>query len=59
MKEGNKNITSIRKHAKRVNWCGGIYKGGRLSLKLFINNMNPEFYVNILDEKLFEINYQV
>ena len=35
---------------------GGIYKGGRLSLKLFTNNMDSEFYVNILDEKCLEIN---
>ena len=51
MKEGSKNITSIRKHAKRVNWWGGIYKGGKLSLKLFTNYMGSEFYVNIIDEK--------
>ena len=58
MKEGCKNIISIRKNAKKVNWRGGIYKGGRLSLKLFTNNMDSEFYVNILDEKCLEINYQ-
>ena len=59
MKEGSKNITSIRKHAKKVNWLGGIYKEGRLSLKLFTNKHGySEFYVNILDEKWLEINYQ-
>ena len=35
----------------------GIYKGGRLSLKLFTNNMDSKFYVNILDEKCLEIKY--
>ena len=58
MKEGSKNIKSIRKHAKKINWWRGIYKGGRLSLKLFTNNMDSKFYVNILDEKCLEINYQ-
>ena len=56
MKEESKNITSIRKHAKKVDWWGGIYKWGRLSLKLFTNNMNSEFYANILDEKCLEMN---
>ena len=58
MKEGSKNITSIRKHAKKNNWWGWICKGGRLSLKLFTNNIDYEFYVNILEEKCLEINYQ-
>ena len=56
MKEGSKNITSIRKHAKKVNWLGGIYKGGRLSLKLFTDNMDYEFYVNIFNKKCLELN---
>ena len=50
MDERIKNIASIRKHAKKVNWWG-IYKGGRLSLRLFTNYMESEFYVNILEEK--------
>ena len=36
---------------------GGIYKGGKLSLKHFTNNMDFEFYINIFDEKCLKINY--
>ena len=52
MKERSKNIASIRKHAIKVNWWGDIYKGGKLSLKQFSNNMDSKFYVNILKENV-------
>ena len=29
---------------------GGIYKEGRLSLKIYTNNMGSEFYLDIFDE---------
>ena len=55
MKKGDKNITSPRKYSKKVNCWGAICKGGKCSLKLFTQNMDAEFYVKILKEKLNEM----
>ena len=50
-----KNITSLRKYAKKVNAWGAIKKGVKISLKLFTQNMDKEYYVGILKEKLSEL----
>ena len=50
-----KNITSLRKYAKKVNVWGAIKKGFKISLKLFAQNMDKEYYVRILKEKLSEL----
>ena len=50
-----KNITSRRKYAKNVNAWGAIKKGVKISSKLFTQNMDKEYYVRILKEKLSEL----
>ena len=50
-----KNITSLRKYAKKVNAWGAIKKGINISLKLFTQNMDKEYYVGVLKEKLSEL----
>ena len=50
-----KNITSLQKYAKKVNAWGTIKKSVKISLKLFTQNMDKEYYVGILKEKLSEL----
>ena len=50
--KNEKNITSLRKYAKKVNAWGEIKKGIKISLKLFTQNMDKEYYVGNLKEKL-------
>ena len=53
--EDEKNITSQRKYAKKVNAWGAIKKGIKISLKLFTQNMDKEYNVGILKEKLSKL----
>ena len=48
------NITSLRKYAKKMNAWGAIKKGVKISIKLFSQNMDKEYYIGILKKKLSE-----
>ena len=55
MKKDQQNTTSIRKLSKKVNVWAAISNNGKSSIKTFTQNMDSEFYVEILMEKLSEI----
>ena len=55
MKKDQKNTTSIRKLSKKVNVWAAISYNSKSSIKTFTQNMDSEFYVEILMEKLSEI----
>ena len=55
MKKDQQNTTSIRKLSKKVNVWAAISYNSKSSIKTFTQNMDSEFYVEILMEKLSEI----
>ena len=55
IKKDQRNTTSIMKLSKKVNAWAAILYNGKSSIKTFTQNMDSEFYVGILMEKLSEI----
>ena len=55
MKKDQQNTTSIRKLSKKVNVWAAISYNGKSSIKTFTQNMDSEFYVEILMENISEI----
>ena len=52
MKKEEKFNTSLRKYSQKVNYLGTICKGGKSSLKIFMQNMDAEFYeMRFISEK--------